>query len=186
MKRIKDLIYIAVLVLFDQIIKLYIYFNHMEKNQDIINGFMSFHPIFNRDYSWVNSLFQFGIGLLAHIILVFIVLLIVLISYDYMRSRNYMTKTVWHSFMFIISSAICSIIDKIFWKGSLDYIYLEGFFIFDLKDVYASVFSVLIILSLILNVRKINALDEKKMWKDFTEFIRSRYLRFGRHKESDS
>lgn len=178
MKRLRDLACVAILVLADQIIKLYIYLNHMESNRDIIKGFLSFHPIFNRDYSWINSVFQFGVGRIFHIILVFIIFIIIIICYDYIRARNHMTKVVWLAFMLIISSAICSIIDKIFWNGSLDYVYLEGFFIFDLKDVYSSSFSVLMILLLIINYKKIKDINDKKMMKDFFGFIRNKYFRY--------
>lgn len=186
MKRLKDMIYIALFIIIDQTIKIYIYINHMGKDQVIVRGILSFYPKFNRDFSWINSLFQFGAGLVSHTIVAFIALLIVLISYDYMKTMKYMNKTIWLALILIISGSICSIIDKVAWGGSLDYIYLEGFFIFDLKDVYASAFAVLIILSLILNYNKIKKIDDKKMLMDFVGFFKTKYLRVGMRDKSEN
>lgn len=35
-----------------------------------------------------------------------------------------------------LAGVICSIIDRIFWGSSLDYIRIKGFFVFDLKDIF--------------------------------------------------
>ena len=40
------------------------------------------------------------------------------------------------SFLFILSGAICSLIDKIFYGGSLDFIGISNLFIADIKDLY--------------------------------------------------
>ena len=40
------------------------------------------------------------------------------------------------SFLFILSGALCSLIDKIFYGGSLDFIGISNLFIADIKDMY--------------------------------------------------
>lgn len=54
-------------------------------------------------------------------------------------------------FYFLMSGTICSCIDKIFWKGSLDYIMAFGK-ISDLKDVYLVVGAVFYIVFLLCNM----------------------------------
>lgn len=73
-------------------------------------------------------------------------------------------------YAFIFSGAMCSLIDKIFWNGSLDYILVNGFFTFDLKDVYINIFIGLLILSLLLKNKVLNQIDDNIV-KDFTKYI---------------
>ncbi len=44
-----------------------------------------------------------------------------------------------------MAGTICSLIDKIFWGGSLDFLSIPGFFIFDLKDCYLTVGEILFV-----------------------------------------
>lgn len=177
MKKYREILYIGLLVLIDQVIKIYIFLNYMGKEEDIIKGFLSFYPKFNRDYSWINSLFQFGIGQVPHIILVSLILIGLLLFFDFLKTKKNIDKVIWYAFIFIISGAICSLIDKIVWNGSLDYIYLKGFFIFDLKDLYSNVFIILIILSLIVNYKEFRDINEIKILKEFFVFIKAKYIK---------
>ena len=45
---------------------------------------------------------------------------------------------IFMSFLFILSGALCSLIDKIFYGGSLDFIGISNLFIADIKDLYIS------------------------------------------------
>jgi len=74
-------------------------------------------------------------------------------------------------FAFLFSGAICSLIDKVFWNGSLDYILVKGLFTFDLKDVYINVFIGLLILSLILGDKVLKQIDDDDLLKDFAKYI---------------
>lgn len=57
MKRIyKLLINIFILVSLDQMIKLIIHYNYMEKRFDILFPMISFEPYLNNKYSWINSM----------------------------------------------------------------------------------------------------------------------------------
>lgn len=57
-------------------------------------------------------------------------------------------------YVLLLSGAFCSLIDKIFFGGSLDYILLFDWFIFDLKDCYISGAEVLFAFALIKNYKK--------------------------------
>ena len=39
-------------------------------------------------------------------------------------------------FLFILCGALCSLIDKVFYGGSLDFIGISNLFIADIKDIY--------------------------------------------------
>ncbi len=49
----------------------------------------------------------------------------------------------------------------------MDYIRLHGLFVFDLKDIYITIPEVSFYIYVILNIRKIKAIDDKKIIKDF-------------------
>lgn len=153
----------------------------MENNKVIIKGLLEFYPKFNRDYSWINSLFQLGVGFLSHIIMGIITLIGLILVYDFIKTNKHIGNILNAAFIFIISGAICSLVDKIFWGGSLDYVYLVGFFIFDLKDVYASTFVALTILAMIKNFERFKNIDEKKTIKEFWSFFKIKYLRMGKN-----
>ena len=44
-----------------------------------------------------------------------------------------------------ISGCLCSLIDKLFWGGSLDFLQIPTLFIFDLKDCYLTVAEVIFV-----------------------------------------
>ena len=84
--RIRLMSILSFMVLLDQAIKLYIYHNHMDKSLDLIFNFIRFEPKFNRNYSWLNNLFDLGIGKAAHITLN--ILLLVLCSVLLLYKEN--------------------------------------------------------------------------------------------------
>ena len=54
------------------------------------------------------------------------------------RSKYKNIKNFWTDlcFIFIFSGALCSLIDKLFYGGSLDFIGISDLFIADFKDIY--------------------------------------------------
>lgn len=126
------------LVILDQLIKVLIKRSYMGNEQELISNFIYFKPHLNIHYSWINSLLDLGIGFLSHIIAVVTVLIILIFTFDYIKSKNSDHKDVRLIFIFFFAGAICSLIDKLFWGGSLDYVYLKNLFIFDLKDCYVT------------------------------------------------
>ena len=83
-----------------------------------------------------------------------------------------MTPLIEITFAFLFSAGICSLIDKVFWDGSLDYIFLNGFFTFDLKDVYASIFAGLVVIMLLINHQGLRTANDNDVIKDFIKYIR--------------
>lgn len=124
------------LMIIDQGIKVIIKFFFFNSYTEIINNFISFNPIINTDGSWLNARFGLGIGFVSLIILnILAVFLFIEIYRYYLFNGN---KDFWAdmSFLFILSGALCSLIDKIFYGGSLDFIGISDLFIADIKDIY--------------------------------------------------
>ena len=67
-------------------------------------------------------------------------ILLYITAYNYYRSKVD-DANILFTVLFItgLAGSICSLVDKIFWGGSLDYIQLYNLFIFDLKDCYSLV-----------------------------------------------
>lgn len=161
---------VLILVTLEQVIKIVINNNFLDKKFPILPPLLYFEPMFNRDYSWFNSMLQLGIGKWAHILIVVILIILIYLFYQYLNKQFRTNKTINIMYAFIFSGAMCSLIDKIFWNGSLDYILINGFFTFDLKDVYINVFNGLLILSLLLKNKDLNQIDDDIV-KDFTKYI---------------
>ncbi|HEX3046091.1 MAG TPA: signal peptidase II [Bacillota bacterium] len=167
----KTWISVFFLIAIEQGIKIMINHFALNKNTPILAPFLYFKPMFNRDYSWLNSMLQLGINRWVHIATVVIMIIFIYWFYRFLNQRIGNNNTINLLFALVFSAAICSLLDKIFWNGSLDYILLKGFFTFDLKDVYINIAIGLLILLLILKNRALQRLDEQKLLKDFTKYI---------------
>jgi signal peptidase II len=130
------LIIFFILMLIDQGVKLVIKLFFFDKYFEIIPKFLSFDPIINTDGSWLNARFGLGVGFTALIIFNVVSLILFIEIYRYYLSKG--NKDFWSdmSFLFIMSGALCSLIDKIFYGGSLDFIGISNLFIADIKDMY--------------------------------------------------
>ena len=137
------IIWILVLVLIDQSIKLLINAHFREIHFEIIPSLLEFKPTFNIKHSWINTLLNknlgVNIGLLPHILLYLLIgiLLPLYLSY-FKRKIRFDKKLISLAIVFLVATIICALIGNIIWRnGTLDYIYLKPLFIFDLKDMYA-------------------------------------------------
>lgn len=162
---------ITLLVIIDQIIKLIVK-EYYGIKIPIMEDILYFMPTQNTDYSWVNSLFELGLGRVFHIILVEIVLIFGYYVFKYLQYK--IDEHLWINILkiFFMSGAICSLIDKIFWNGSLDYVLLDGLFIFDLKDCYLYVFTVIISILLLKNWRVMSIIQGKDIIMDYISFLK--------------
>mgnify|MGYP000217298489 CR=1 FL=1 len=103
---------------------------------DIIKGFLSFNPIINTDGSWLNARFGTGISFPLLIFVNFIAILLFFELYRYYLSKGNNSFYGDMCFLFIFSGSLCSLIDKVFYGGSLDFIGISDLFIADFKDIY--------------------------------------------------
>ncbi|GAB6168557.1 hypothetical protein JCM1393_10170 [Clostridium carnis] len=126
----------STLMIIDQGIKVLIKMFFFNNYFEIVPKFLSFSPIINTDGSWLNARFDFGVGFPILIIINTIALVLFLELYRYYLHNG--NKSFWGDmcFLFITSGALCSLIDKVFYGGSLDFIGISDLFIADIKDVY--------------------------------------------------
>lgn len=167
-------LFVSILIAIEQIIKIIINNNYLNKNIPILEPWVYFRPMFNRDYSWFNSMFQLGIGKWFHIILTTIITVLICLFYIFLSSKINTKGLADIAFAFILAGAICSFIDKVFWNGSLDYIMLKGLFTFDLKDVYINIFIILMFFMMGINYQGVRSVDDKDVIKEFMNFLKGR------------
>lgn len=170
-KNMKVVLGVLFLTAVDQILKLIIKAAYLNSEVPIWPPFLYFKPMFNRDYSWFNSMFQLGIGKWIHIVFVIALLALLYLFYRYLNKRFGNSSKVDILAMFIFSGALCSLIDKVFWGGSLDYILVDPLFTFDLKDVYINVFIGLLILFMLLKDKALKRMDENDLFKGFYKYL---------------
>lgn len=122
--------------LFDQGIKILIKLLWFNQDFPIINGMLYFRPIINTDGSWLNARFGTSVNFPILITLnIFAIFIFIEVYRYYLHKSN---KDFWADmcFIFVSCGAICSLIDKIFYGGSLDFIGVSNLFIADIKDLY--------------------------------------------------
>lgn len=124
------------LMLIDQVTKIIIKSFFFNNYVEIIKGFLSFDPIINTDGSWLNARFNLNVGYPILIIINTLAIILFIELYRYYISKG--NKDFWGdtAFLFISAGALCSLIDKIFYGGSLDFIGISDLFIADIKDIY--------------------------------------------------
>lgn len=139
MKKIVFLIISLVSV--EQVIKLLIARFCIDADIELISGVLFFHPVQNTHLLWIANLANYKPPVYVVFALQILVVFVLVLVYRYLMyifedGRRYAKIT----FSFALSGVCCSIIDTIFWGGSLDYIGLFNWFIFDLKDLYLNFF----------------------------------------------
>ncbi|SUY46793.1 signal peptidase [Clostridium putrefaciens] len=173
--NVNTVLWVLILILLDQGIKLIVkgYYGVYIK---IIDDLIYFKPFLNDKYSWMNSMLNLGIGRNLHVVLVLITLTLAYYGFKYYYNKRGRNKIVKLVEIFLFSGGLCSLIDKCFWNGSLDYIMIKNFFIFDLKDIYITIFEVIVVFCAIKDWEDVLKLDEKKIVKDYFKFIKEDLL----------
>lgn len=129
-------LFFSILILVDQGIKLVIKFFFFNERFEILPNILSFHPIINTDGSWLNARFGTSVSFPLLIFSNIIFLFLIVELFRYFVSTG--TKTFWSdmAFVFLFCGALGSLIDKVFYGGSLDFIGISNLFIADIKDIY--------------------------------------------------
>jgi hypothetical protein len=145
MKTQTIVIWILILIIIDQAIKILIYNLFGEVHFEIIPSLLDFKPTFNVKHSWINALlnknFGVNVGLLPHVILYILIGIFTPMFFFYFRNNiSANKKLIGIAIVFMMAAVLCALIGNIIWKnGTLDYIYLKPFFVFDLKDLYSDI-----------------------------------------------
>lgn len=141
---------IIFLVVFDQLIKIYIHNNHMDTVFSIIPKILTFSPLQNTNYSYIGTLFgnvfsNYGFNILSRILVGYVIVR----SLFYIKKRSIkLGKMGRMAISFLLAGLVCSTVDVLLWKGSIDFIGLFDWFIFDTKDLYLTIFQVLVVISI--------------------------------------
>lgn len=130
-------IFLTLMVL-DQGSKIIIKQLFFNDNATIINDILYFNPIINTEGSWINARFNTGISFTILIVINLLALFLFIEIYRYYLHSNNDAKSFHEDmcFLFIFSGALCSLIDKLFYGGSLDFIGIGNLFVADIKDIY--------------------------------------------------
>jgi len=122
--------------LFDQGIKILIKLLWFNNDIPVIQGMLCFRPIINTDGSWLNARFGTSVSFPILITLNIIAIFIFIEVYRYYLHNG--NKDFWADmcFVFVSCGALCSLIDKVFYGGSLDFIGISNLFVADIKDLY--------------------------------------------------
>lgn len=167
MKTRTVILWIAILIIIDQLIKVIITTCFGESQFEIIPSLLEFHPTYNEKHSYVNSLlnkhFGINVGLLPHLVLYFVLGILISIHLFYFRNKiQSNAKLLDISIIFMVAAASCTLVGNLVWeKGILDYIYLKPLFVFDLKDTYADISIVFFVLYAFKNRKELKSIKSK-------------------------
>lgn len=141
----------TILLLTDQGIKLIIKLFFFDLKIKLIDSMLYFSPIINTNGSWLNARFGTLINFPLLILINLIAIFIFIEFYRYYIVNNPNDINADMCFIFVTCGALCSLIDKVFYGGSLDFIGISNLFIADIKDIYINIGLVFFIMTLINN-----------------------------------
>lgn len=159
---------VIILVLIDQVIKIIIAEAFMQCEFDILHEAIRFNPVINTRLSYAGNYIDMFSSPLFAVILV--ALSVFLFLSGYMLYRTKRTRTSFSVKLIMIcgiAGCLCSLIDKLFWGGSLDYIQIPNHFIFDLKDCYLTVAEIIFVVVGIIYSKEISV-------KEYLHFCRNK------------
>ena len=158
MKKFKPFIIpILLLVIIDQTVKIVISKLFMKCEFDIMIKTLRFNPELNTRLSYGGNFFELLSSPFVTILLNILVLFLFLSGYMLYQTKKSRTSF-WVKVIMIcgIAGSLCSLIDKLFWGGSLDFLQIPTLFIFDLKDCYLTVAEVIFVVIGILHSKEIS------------------------------
>lgn len=127
------------------------------KQYSKITKVLRFNPELNTRLSYAGNFFELLSSPFVTILLNVFVLFLFFSGYMlYQAKRAHISFWVKIIMICGISGCLCSLIDKLFWGGSLDFLQIPTLFIFDLKDCYLTVAEVIFVAIGILNSKEIS------------------------------
>lgn len=126
---------IILLVLIDQVTKIIVNIFFRNISFRILWGRIGFEIYLNKYYMSVfNSYFNFNLSILTLTIMNLFILFFLSTFYLYVLKQKALDIKIRTCLSIVIATCVCSIVDKIFWGGSLDFIVFFGYII-DIKDI---------------------------------------------------
>lgn len=138
---------ITILISIDQLFKLFIYKNYMDCKFTIVRGLLEFSPKINRNMSYAGNFVKLFSYIEVAVVFNILIILIFISGYAfYIRKVKVPRKIAKIILISGLAGCICSLMDKLFCGGSLDYIRIPNFFTFDLKDIYITLAEILFLI----------------------------------------
>lgn len=134
--RKKSGLIIITLVLIDQLTKIIINSHFKEISFKFLNGKLGFNVYLNTEYMSVyNHNFNLNLSIGVLIFISIAILLFLVSYYMYVIKNNALNSKIRFCMILVIAATLCSLIDRVFWGGSLDFIVFFGYII-DFKDIF--------------------------------------------------
>ncbi len=128
------------LIALDQAVKLAIAFLAGGRQFVLIDAILRFEPHQNTHLNWLASMLKIKMPVLLMIALQLLLSAALILFYRYSRySRPNTSRYLNLGFCTALAGIGCSFADVVFWGGSLDYLKLFDWFVFDIKDVYLNI-----------------------------------------------
>lgn len=153
----KYVVPICILVLIDQAVKLVIKQYAMDADVDVIGSLVRFSPLINRNLSWGGNFIKiFSSFWFLTIMNLAAYPLIISLFLFYEKKFQATSLGLKLALVSGLAGITCSLIDKIFWGGSLDFVQLPHLFTFDIKDCYLTLFEALLIIGAFIHNKEIS------------------------------
>lgn len=164
MKRLNMIISIIFLAAADQVVKIIVNRNYMDLRFNI-TSWLGLHPHLNTDQmSILNN--EFNLNVDHRILIIIEIVLFIALAFFYLYiERKYPSIQLVNgiSIILLMAGILCSLMDLVFWGGSLDYILLFSKII-DLKDVYLFVGGIMfLVLSLVMAIKEYAKKEVKQL-----------------------
>ncbi|WP_071133736.1 signal peptidase II [Millionella massiliensis] len=170
MKKCNTILWVILLILLDQAVKLIIYHLFMESNYSFVPNLLEFKPIFNPSHSYWTAKLGANLGVVAHLSMFSFIWAILIIFYKFYHKVDPKNKLLDTALIFQTAGFASAYISIIFWKdGVLDFIYLKPLnIVCDLKDLYINIFIALWIIG-----TSIIAVKHHTSFKDMIQYIKA-------------
>lgn len=133
-------IWIVLLVMCDHVVKYIVKIFLGESSViSLISDWLFISKVLNEHGSFVTSRFDLNVNMLWIILINILVLFFMIQGYRFYRQRRRNSFWIDLTMILLLAGGISSLIDKIFFGGSLDFIGLKGLFVADLKDFYLTI-----------------------------------------------
>lgn len=139
LKNVTLSILIFSLFLLDQFSKIIVSIIFKQNNLtsiNIIKNYFSITPYINTQGSFIASRFNINAPFIIFTILNCLILMLIFFLYKFKLHKKQINSIKQLTFIFLFSGGLCSLIDKIFWGGSLDFLQIHNLFIADIKDIF--------------------------------------------------
>lgn len=102
----------------------------------IVDKWLYFYPVVNTQGSWLSARYGLDYGINIFIVINIVILPLIVQIYRFYVYKKGKSPWIDMAFILMISGAASSLVDKVFFNGSLDFIELYRLFVADFKDFY--------------------------------------------------